>query len=236
MNGKGGRSMTWNEYLYLFWKKHGGNLFAIYDKEWDGTLLLEEEKGTVLIRTEETGTSRSGTSFYHIIVSTQVKLERPYCLQITPANLMWNGINQVLGGLQQGAKRLGLHSQFYHDYQTPMSLGNRHITTSDPTFTKWVLQSEQFCSMLKEKAKWGVRVGPTGKGERVHTVSVYESEDNYGLDYFEPLLENGETQEAMMRYYERKGFDATLNQLIDFVKEASASVTAWPMPMISPNG
>ena len=227
--------MTWNEYLYLVWKKHGGTLFATEEQEWNGTLLLEKEKGTILIHTEETGTSRSGISFHHIVVSTQIRLERPYRLQITPANLMWNGLNQVLGGLQQGAKRLGLPSQFYYDYQTPKNLENRRITTSDPTFTKWVLQSEQFCSMLKGKEKWGVRVGAIGKGDRMHTVSVYDSEENYGLDDFEPLLKHGETLEAVMSYYEQKGFDVALNQLIAFVKEASASVTAWPMPTISPN-
>ncbi len=75
--------MTWNEYLYLFWKKHGGTLFATEDQEWNGTLLLEKEKGTILIHTEETGTSRSGISLHHIVVSTQVRLERPYRLQIT---------------------------------------------------------------------------------------------------------------------------------------------------------
>ena len=75
--------MTWNEYLDLFWKKHGGTLFATEDQEWNGTLLLEKEKGTILIHTEETGTSRSGISLHHIVVSTQVRLERPYRLQIT---------------------------------------------------------------------------------------------------------------------------------------------------------
>ena len=100
---------------------------------------------------------------------------------------------------------------------------------------KWVLQSEQFCSMLKEKEKWGVRVGAIGKGDRMHTVSVYDSEENYGLDDFEPLLTHGETLEAVMSYYEQKGFDVALNQLTAFAKEAAASVTAWPMPMISPN-
>ena len=63
----------------------------------------------------------------------------------------------------------------------------------------------------------------------MHTVSVYDSEENYGLDDFEPLLKHGETLEAVMSYYEQKGFDVALNQLIAFVKEASASVTAWPM-------
>lgn len=227
--------MTWNEYLYLFWKKYGGTLFAIQDKEWDGTLLLTWEKGTILVRTERTEANRSGDSTYRIVASVQVVLERPYCLHVTPANLMWNGINQVLGNLQQGAKRLGLNAQFYHDYKTPSDLGNRHITTSEPPFTKWVLQSKEFCSMLKEKSKWGVQVGPIGKDERIHTVSVYTSEENYGLDYFEPLLGNDGNQEAMLGYYERSGFDATLNQLIDLVKEASASVMAWPMPVISEN-
>lgn len=224
--------MTWNENLYRYWKAHGGDLFALLEQTWDGTLMLEGSKGLLLIRTEAVGPSRYELDYY-ITVTAQVTLERPYALHIRPASLMWTGVHQVLGGVMD----LGKSTTLYQDPRAPKSLKKRHITTSEPPFTKWVLQSAPLVELLAQRKDWAVRIGASAADERLHAVTAYAKTDAFFLApevFSMDSSGEGPADDPELSERQTPSFDETLTQLIRLAEEAAAAVTAWPMPILPP--
>ncbi len=224
--------MTWNENLYRYWKAHGGTLFALLEQTWDGTLVLEGGKGPLLIRTEAVGPSRYELDYY-ITVTAQVTLERPYALHIRPASLMWAGVHQVLDGVMD----LGRSTILYQDPRAPKALKKRRITTSEPPFTKWVLQSAPFVELLAQQKDWAVRIGASAAEERLHAVTAYAKSDSFSLMPEVFSMDSPEAVQAEdpeLAGLRMPSFDETLTQLIRLAEEAAAAVTAWPMPILPP--
>ena len=73
--------MSWNDCLFWYAQERGGTYFGLRDGTEDGTLLLEDPKGPILICVQVTYSGQYGTH-RDVAVRTRAELERPYALSI----------------------------------------------------------------------------------------------------------------------------------------------------------
>ena len=95
--------MSWNEYLYWYAQDRGGVFFGTEKGGKEGLLFLEEPEGPMVIHTQVVSSGRYGES-RSAVAAVRVKLERPYTLRVGPQSSLREGINNVLGGLDRGAR------------------------------------------------------------------------------------------------------------------------------------
>ena len=226
--------MSWNEYLYWYAQDRGGVFFGTEKGGKEGLLFLEDPEGPMVIHTQVVSSGRYGES-RDAVAAVRVKLERPYTLRVGPQSSLREGINNVLGGLDRGARMIGRKTGLHRDYGAPEITNDRRVKTSEPEFTRWVLQSRELRELLEAQPDFWVQVSPVGPEERIHLVEAQVSmeqevsmrDEVFGL--FEEM-----DQEARRKEYEDCGFPRQLDALVELAKAARDAVTAWPMPMKTP--
>ena len=231
--------MSWNTCLFCYAQERGGTFFGLQQETnfglqqepYEGSLLLEDPKGQILISTKVTYSGRYGTN-RDISVAVRAALERPYTLRVKKQSALQEGVNTVLDGLDLGARILGKKTDLSPDYGAPELTDDRGIKTNEPEFTRWVLQSRELRELLEAQPDFWVQVSPVGPEERIHLVEAQVSmeqevsmrDEVFGL--FEEM-----DQEARRKEYEDCGFPRQLDALVELAKAARDAVTAWPMPM-----
>ena len=98
--------MSWNTCLFCYAQERGGTFFGLQQETnfglqqepYEGSLLLEDPKGQILIGTKVTYSGRYGTN-RDISVAVRAALERPYTLRVKKQSALQEGVNTVLDGL-----------------------------------------------------------------------------------------------------------------------------------------
>lgn len=220
--------MSWNDCLFWYAQEWGGTYFGLRDGTEDGTLLLEDPKGPILLSAQYRSQSQYEV-FWNISAAAVVPLERPYSLRIKAQSSLREGVNTVLEGLDRGARMLGRKSGLYRDYGAPEVADDRSIKTDEPEFTRWVLQSRELKVLLADHPDFEVQVGPMGPEGLDHLVSALVSLNDL------PAVERDWLEDArwadLKTRYQQSGFREQLDALVELAKAARDAVTAWPMPM-----
>ena len=220
--------MSWNDCLFWYAQERGGTYFGLRDGTEDGTLLLEDPKGPILLSAQYRSQSQYKV-FWNISAAAVVPLERPYSLRIKAQSSLREGVNTVLEGLDRGARMLGRKSGLYRDYGAPEVADDRSIKTDEPEFTRWVLQSRELKVLLADHPDFEVQVGPMGPEGLDHLVSALVSLNDL------PAVERDWLEDArwadLKTRYQQSGFREQLDALVELAKAARDAVTAWPMPM-----
>lgn len=220
--------MSWNDCLFWYAQEWGGTYFGLRDGTEDGTLLLEDPKGPILLSAQYRSQSQYEV-FWNISAAAVVPLERPYSLRIKAQSSLREGVNTVLEGLDRGARMLGRKSGLYRDYGAPEIADDRSIKTDEPEFTRWVLQSRELKVLLADHPDFEVQVGPMGPEGLDHLVSALVSLNDL------PAVERDWLEDArwadLKTRYQQSGFREQLDALVELAKAARDAVTAWPMPM-----
>ena len=220
--------MSWNDCLFWYAQERGGTYFGLRDGTEDGTLLLEDPKGPILLSAQYRSQSQYKV-FWNISAAAVVPLERPYSLRIKAQSSLREGVNTVLEGLDRGARMLGRKSGLYRDYGAPEIADDRSIKTDEPEFTRWVLQSRELKVLLADHPDFEVQVGPMGPEGLDHLVSALVSLNDL------PTVERDWLEDArwadLKTRYQQSGFREQLDALVELAKAARDAVTAWPMPM-----
>lgn len=220
--------MSWNDCLFWYAQERGGTYFGLRDGTEDGTLLLEDPKGPILLSAQYRSQSQYEV-FWNISAAAVVPLERPYSLRIKAQSSLREGVNTVLEGLDRGARMLGRKSGLYRDYGAPEVADDRSIKTDEPEFTRWVLQSRELKVLLADHPDFEVQVGPMGPEGLDHLVSALVSLNDL------PTVERDWLEDArwadLKTRYQQSGFREQLDALVELAKAARDAVTAWPMPM-----
>lgn len=220
--------MSWNDCLFWYAQEWGGTYFGLRDGTEDGTLLLEDPKGPILLSAQYRSQSQYEV-FWNISAAAVVPLERPYSLRIKAQSSLREGVNTVLEGLDRGARMLGRKSGLYRDYGAPEVADDRSIKTDEPEFTRWVLQSRELKFLLADHPDFEVQVGPMGPEGLDHLVSALVSLNDL------PAVERDWLEDArwadLKTRYQQSGFREQLDALVELAKAARDAVTAWPMPM-----
>lgn len=222
--------MSWNSTLYYFHQEAGGQFFGVIkEREPYAVLLLPDPKGDLLIRPRLRGTSQYG-AFWDAEVSAKVTLERPYTLRVKPESAVQEGLHTVLGGLDRGAKVLGIKTGFSPNYGVPKLTAHRSIKTNEQNFTKWVFQNQAMCAILEEKADFDLKVAPMNPDSREHLVCARADIDKLLVDDWDTEPERPESSQDGGRSRPEASIQE-LNRLIDLCRAARDAVTTWPMPM-----
>ena len=226
--------MNWNECLFSYAQARGGTYFGLWDESVfsegsDGVLLLEREKGPLLLCAKVTSSSQYGVA-RDVSAGMCVTLERPYTLRITPKSAVREGLNTVLGGLDRGVKRLGRSAGLYRDYGAPEITGDRGIKTNEPDFTHWVFQSQELRRALKAQPDFALQIGPVGPDSLEHLVNARTALQGGGLTVVDGWMEEGGTK-ALRRRWEESGFSRQIDALAELAQIAWDAASAWPMPM-----
>ena len=223
--------MSWNECLYWYAQDRDGTYFGLKKEENEGALLLEDPKGPILICVQVTYSGQYGTH-RDVTVRTRAELERPYALSIKKQSSLRGGVNRVLGGLERGAQALGRKTELTPDYGAPELANDRGIKTSEPEFTRWVLQSRELKELLAAWPDFRLQVGPTGPVGGAHLVEarVTLEQDEMADALFDQLG----TERYERASDQASGFQEQMDALVELAKAARDAVTAWPMPMKTP--
>ena len=171
--------MSWNTCLFCYAQERGGTFFGLQQETnfglqqepYEGSLLLEDPKGQILISTKVTYSGRYGTN-RDISVAVRAALERPYTLRVKKQSALQEGVNTVLDGLDLGARILGKKTDLSPDYGATELADDRGIKTNEPEFTRWVLQSRELRAVLDANPSFWFQVGPTGPEGLDHLVEA----------------------------------------------------------------
>ena len=223
--------MSWNECLYWYAQDRDGTYFGLKKEENEGALLLEDPKGPILICAQVTysgqyGTHRDG------IVRTRAELERPYTLRVKKQSSLREGVNTVLDGLGRGARIFGKKTDLSPDYGAPELADGRGIKTSEPEFTRWVLQSRELKELLAAWPDFRLQVGPMGPVGTAHLVEARVTLEQDEMA--DALFDQFGTERYERANYQASGFQEQMDALVELAKAARDAVTAWPMPMKTP--
>ena len=226
--------MSWNDCLFWYAQERGGTYFGMKKEENEGALLLEDPKGPVLIGVQVTYSGKYGTS-RDVTVRAQAELERPYTLSIKRQSSLRGGVNLVLGSLERGAQALGRKAELTPDYGAPEIADDRGIKTSEPEFTRWVLQSRELKELLEAWPDFCLQVGPMGPVGNAHLVEarIRLEQDELADTLFDQFGASPEEQDGRAGY-QASGFREQMDALVELVKAARDAVTAWPMPVKGP--
>lgn len=224
--------MSWNACLFWYAQERGGIFFGLEHRDdEEGALILKDPKGPILISTKVTGNSQYVVT-RDVTAGVQVELERPYTLRVKAQSSLREGFNNVLEGLDRGARMIGKKTGLYQDYGAPEITDDRSVKTSQREFTRWVLQSRQLRELLKEQPCCWFQVGPTGPQARIHLVEARISLERMAV--MGPEWDEDGSLEAHRARYQESGFSRKLDALVTLARAARDAVTAWPMPMEGP--
>lgn len=209
--------MSWNDCLYAYAKKYGGDYWGRMDQEWDGVLRMEYRGEPVLIRAVATGQSRYET-VYTAYVSLQVTLERRYSCKMDPKSAMVQGVKTAWGQV----KKLAPQVPFGEDYGYPELTAQRMISTTDKPFTKRVLSSLELRQSLLDLPKFGICVDPVAPDSQYHQIM------SFGKLEVETFQDYNEVRTDYTPNISPE-FEPGLDKLLQLAWTARQAVTAWRM-------
>lgn len=216
--------MPWNECLYQYHKKYGGQLLA--GKEEDGLLVFSRNDRPLIVDLfRESGRY---SPFFHVQARISVTLAKPYELTIGAEKALSGGVNAVLKavpGLPGG-------SFLPADFGYPEITKKRLIRTDNRPFTKLVLGNPELRGALAAcpQDKVEVRPGPGEEGLHLITVTTAAElgrSDWYTGEYLYSFSTQEEKAEAARRVEEE--FFPRMDRFLDLARAACGAVTQWPM-------
>ena len=220
--------MSWNDCLYQYHKKHGGQFLA--DREEDtGLLLLTWKDRPLAVDIALMGGGRYGPCTF-VRARAPVTLGKPYDLSIGAEKALSGGMNAVL-------KAVPGIAGYSADFGCPEVTGKRLIRAENVPFTKLVLGSLELRNALlacpREKVE--VHPGPGEEGAHLVTVTTAASASSGGGDWY--LGTSGEyteiygSEEEKAREARRveEEFFPRLDRFLDLCRAACGAVTQWPM-------
>ncbi len=227
--------MSWNQYLYQYHKKYGGQFLA--GEIDDGLLVLPFNDRPLVVTLSHAGVGR-GRSVHYVQARIPVTLAKPYKLTIGAEKALSGGVNAVL----RAVPSLPGGNLLPADFGFPEVTKKRLIRSDNYDFTKLVLGSLDFRNALLacpgERVE--VRSGPGEDG--LHLITVITDAaidgamfDGGGGDWY---LGNGEDymtfygseeeREQEARRVEEKFFPR-LEHFLDLTRAVYHAVTQWPM-------
>lgn len=214
--------MSWNECLYQYHKKYGGQLLAGED---DDGLLVFTWKDRPLAVDLSINTGGRGSTFSYVRARVPVTLAKPYELTVGAEKALSGGVNAVLKVVPEVAG-------YSADFGYPEVTKKRLIRTENVPFTKLVLGSLDFRNALLacpgEKVE--VRPGPGKEGLHLITVTTDASlaqSDWYTGEYLSSFSTEEEKAEAVRRV--ETEFFPRMDRFLDLARAAYNAVTQWPM-------
>lgn len=225
--------MSWNENLYRYHQKAGGQFLGSREADWDGELLLTYKDGPLVVRTVSEAQGRYSTC--SIRVRLTIQLEQPYKLRIHPQSAAAAGVNTVLGFLDRGVEKLPIGLDLHRDYGCPDVTRGRAIRTNNPDFTQTVFQDLALRNQLLASPQDGIVVLPGPGEEGLHLVECYSYPSALNSDWDlgdSDWMDPQQQQDAALR---EESFSLRLDRLIDLTRAAAGAVNAWRMPPRSKN-
>ena len=214
--------MYWNEYLYAYHKKHGGQFLAGEDD--DGLLLLTwKDRPLVVDLLRESG---RGGCFYQVQARLPATLAKPYKLDIGPERTLSAGVNTVL----RAVPGLPDNAILPKDFGFPEVIGKRLIRTENAPFTKLALGSLDLRNALLACPQDALKVRPgPGDGPHLITVTTAASINSLSADgggwYLDAEFYGNEEEKARRE----AAFFLRMDRFLALIQAAYDAVTQWPM-------
>ena len=225
--------MSWNQYLYQYHKKYGGQFLA---GEIDDGLLVLPFKDRPLVVTLSHADDGRGRSVHYVQARIPVTLAKPYRLTVGAEKKLSGGVNTVLRavpGLPGG-------NLLPADFGFPEVTKKRLIRSDNYNFTKLVLGSLDFRNALLACPEDKVEIRPGPGGEGLHLVAVTTATAVGGLagdgggwcldtvsDYEVSLRTEEELAQIARRAEEE--FFPRMDRFLELARAACAAVTQWAM-------
>lgn len=212
--------MSWNECLYQYHKKYGGQLLA--GEEENGLLVLSCRDQPLAVDLYQVS-GRSGT-FSYVRARIPLTLAKPYKLTIGGEKVLSGGVNTVL----KAVPGLPGHELLPADFGFPEVTKKRLIRSDNHPFTKLVLGSLDLRNALlaSPREELRVRPGPGDGGLHLITVTTSNTVDSGDSDWY--LWPNTLTPEERLQRIEAEFFPR-LDRFLELVRAAYGAVTQWPM-------
>ena len=226
--------MSWNECLYQYHQKYGGQLLA--GEENDGLLLLTWKDRPLAVDLFR-ASGQSGP-FYHVQARIPVTLAKPYKLTIGAEKASSAGVNTVLKAVP------GLPGGGFlpADFGYPEVTKKRLIRSDNHPFTKLVLGSLDLRSALLACPGEKVEVRPGPDGQELHLITVTtaaalsglgDNGDGGGwyLGYNGSYTDIYGSEEEKLQQSRRveKVFFPRMDRFLDLTRAAYNALTQWPM-------
>lgn len=222
--------MSWNECLYQYHKKNGGQLLAGED---DDGLLVFTWKDRPLAVDLSINTGGRGSTFSYVRARIPVILAKPYELTVGAEKALSGGVNAVLKVVPEVAG-------YSADFGYPEVTKKRLIRTENVPFTKLVLGSLDFRNALLACPGEKVEVRPGPGEEGLHLITVTTASALYSLggdgggwylgtggEYTE--IYGSEEDRARESRRVEEEFFPRMDRFLDLARAAYNAVTQWPM-------
>lgn len=228
--------MSWNECLYQYHKKHGGQFLA--GEEDDALLVLTwKDRPLTVDLSHRVSSGRGGvSSSYFVQARMPVTLGKPYKLTVGAEKKLSVGVNAVL----KAVPGLPPNSILPADFGYPEVTKKRLIRTENTPFTKLVLGSLDFRNALLACPGEKVEVLPGPGGEGLHLIAVTTASALYsfggdgggwyvgsGGEYTE--IYGSEEEKAKEARRVEEEFFPRMDRFLDLARAAYNAVTQWSM-------
>lgn len=218
--------MSWNECLYQYHQKYGGQFLA---GETDDALLILSYKDRPLVVDLSIVSGGRGGTLSYARARIPVTLARPYSLTIGAVKKLSGGVNAVL-------KVTSDVGGFSADYSYPEVTKKRLIRSDNRDFTKLVLGSLDLRGALLAcpEDKIELRPGPGGKGLHLITVITDRginpfSGDGGGWDMADVSFTAAQEVKDSAALRVEEVFFPRMDRFLDLIRAAYNAVTQWPM-------
>lgn len=220
--------MSWNQCLYEYHRKYGGQFLA--GEEDDGLLVLSFKGRPLAVDLSYMSAGRGGMVNY-VRARVPVTLSKPYKLTIGAEKMLSGGVNAVL----KAVPGLPESAILPKDFGFPEVTQKRLIRSDNCDFTKLALGSLELRNALLacpgERVE--VRPGPGEEGLHLITVTTDATLEQSGWyvrtngDYMEVLT--SEEEKAQLAQRVEAEFFPQMDRFLDLAKAAYNAVTQWPM-------
>lgn len=221
--------MSWNECLYLYHQKYGGQFLA--GKEDDGLLVFTWKDRPLVV--DLFRASGQSSTFYHVQARIPVTLAKPYKLTIGAEKASSAGVNAVL----KAVPGISGYPVLPADFGFPEVTKKRLIRSDNHPFTKLVLGSLDLRNALLACPGDRVEVsaGPGTEGLHLITVTTDAHLDStagswYVGEYY-PSVRATEEERAQTVRETKDKFFTRMDRFLDLTRAAYNAVTQWPMPV-----
>lgn len=222
--------MSWNECLYQYHKKYGGQYLGGNN---DDALLLFTWKDRPLAVDLAMAAGGRGSTFSYVRARVPVTLAKPYELTVGAEKALSGGVNAVL----KVTSDVGGYSA---DFGYPEVTKKRLIRSDNRPFTKLVLGSLDFRNALLACPGEKVEVRPGPGEEGLHLITVTTASALYSLggdgggwylgtggEYTE--IYGSEEDRARESRRVEEEFFPRMDRFLDLARAAYNAVTQWPM-------
>lgn len=228
--------MAWNDYLYLYSRKYGGQYLG--GEEDDGLLVLPYKEQPLAVDLKVVSGGRGG-SFSYVRARIPARLDRPYTLTVGSKKKLSAGVNAALKAVDRGLDLIPNAPGLTADYGFPEVTKDRLIRTDNRDFTRQVLMDLDFRNALLACPWDRVEVRP-GPEEGLHLITVTTdgaigtlAGDGGGWYLgsdaeFMASYGTREEREKQSRRVEAEFFPR-MDRFLDLARRARDAVMAWRM-------